>query len=178
MCLMALIALKTNVLNARFIHSGPWHYGWQDRTLCWDKMAQMSLQVERRRMKEKYYSSVIKFQLKSIFIEKNYIIWGSQPLPFNPRKAVLSDPVSKTNNMGGRDASEKCCCCLVAKSCLTFLQPHGLWPMRVLCLGKNTRVGCCILLQGIFPTQGLNPQLLHCRQILYYWVIREVPNGR
>ena len=24
------------------------------------------------------------------------------------------------------------------------------------------------LLQGIFPTQGLNPSLLHCRQILYY----------
>ena len=63
-------------------------------------MAQMSLQVERRRMKEKYYSSVIKFQLKSIFIGKNYIIRGSQPLPFNPRKALLSDPVSKTNNMG------------------------------------------------------------------------------
>ena len=34
MCLMALIALETNVLNARFIHSCPWHYGWQDRTLC------------------------------------------------------------------------------------------------------------------------------------------------
>ena len=25
-----------------------------------------------------------------------------------------------------------------------------------------------ILLQGIFPTQGLNPDLLHCRQILYH----------
>ena len=27
--------------------------------------------------------------------------------------------------------------------------------------------GCCALLQGIFPTQGWNPGLLHCRQILY-----------
>ena len=27
--------------------------------------------------------------------------------------------------------------------------------------------GCHSLLQGIFPTQGLNPGLLHCRQILY-----------
>ena len=34
--------------------------------------------------------------------------------------------------------------------------------------GKNTEVGCHSLLQGIFPTQGLNPSLLHCRQILYY----------
>ena len=28
-------------------------------------------------------------------------------------------------------------------------------------------VGCHFLLQGIFPIQGLNPGLLHCRQILY-----------
>ena len=29
--------------------------------------------------------------------------------------------------------------------------------------GKNTLVGCHALLQGIVPTQGLNPGLLHCR---------------
>ena len=34
--------------------------------------------------------------------------------------------------------------------------------------GKNTGVGCHVLLQGIFPTQGLNPGLPHCRQILYH----------
>ena len=37
--------------------------------------------------------------------------------------------------------------------------------------GKNTGVGCRSLLQGIFPTQGLNPhllRLLHCRQVLYH----------
>ena len=33
--------------------------------------------------------------------------------------------------------------------------------------GKNTRVGCHALLQGIFPTQGSNPRLPHCRWILY-----------
>ena len=27
--------------------------------------------------------------------------------------------------------------------------------------GKNTGVGCHVLLQGIFPTQGSNPHLLH-----------------
>ena len=46
------------------------------------------------------------------------------------------------------------------------LQPHGLQPTRLLCLwnspGKNTGVSCCFLLQGIFPTQGSNPGLLHC----------------
>ena len=52
------------------------------------------------------------------------------------------------------------------------LWPYGLYPGRPLCPwnspGKNTRVGCHALLQGIFPTQGSNPGLLHCRQILYH----------
>ena len=34
--------------------------------------------------------------------------------------------------------------------------------------GKNTGVGGHALLWGIFPTQGWNPGLLHCRQILYH----------
>ena len=64
------------------------------------------------------------------------------------------------------------CCCLVAKSCPTLFWPHGLLPARLLCPwdfpGKNTGVGCHFLLQGIFPTQGLNPGLPpHYRQILY-----------
>ena len=33
--------------------------------------------------------------------------------------------------------------------------------------GKNTRVGCLALLQGIFPRQGSNLGLLHCRWVLY-----------
>ena len=48
---------------------------------------------------------------------------------------------------------------------------HGLQPTRLLypwnSPGKNTGVDCCSLLQGIFLTQGSNPDLLHCRQILY-----------
>ena len=34
-------------------------------------------------------------------------------------------------------------------------------------LGQNTGVSSCSLLQGIFPTQGSNPGLPHCRLILY-----------
>ena len=34
--------------------------------------------------------------------------------------------------------------------------------------GKNTEVGCHALLQGILPTQGSNPGLLHCRRICFY----------
>ena len=39
--------------------------------------------------------------------------------------------------------------------------------------GQNTGVGSHSLLQGIFPTQGMNPGFLHCRQILYSWATRE-----
>ena len=46
------------------------------------------------------------------------------------------------------------------------LWPHGLYsPWNS--LGQNTGVGSLSLLQGIFPNQGLNPGLLHCRGILY-----------
>ena len=34
-------------------------------------------------------------------------------------------------------------------------------------LGQDMGVGSLSLLQGIFPTQGSNPGLLHCRLILY-----------
>ena len=50
------------------------------------------------------------------------------------------------------------------------LQPHELYS-RLLCPwyspGRNTGVGCHLLLQQIFPTQGLNPGLLHFRWFLY-----------
>ena len=46
------------------------------------------------------------------------------------------------------------------------LRPHGLYsPWNS--PGQNTGVGSPSLLQGIFLTQGSNPGLLYCRQILY-----------
>ena len=46
------------------------------------------------------------------------------------------------------------------------LWPHGLYsPWNSPC--QNTRVGSLYLLQGIFPTLGLNPGSPHCRWILY-----------
>ena len=46
------------------------------------------------------------------------------------------------------------------------LWPHGLYsPWKS--PGQNTGVGSLSLLQGIFPTQGSSPGLLHCRRILY-----------
>ena len=65
-----------------------------------------------------------------------------------------------------------CVCMLVVQLCPTLCDPmdssppgssvHGDSP------GKNTGVGYHALLQGILPTQGSNPGLLHCRRILYH----------
>ena len=69
-----------------------------------------------------------------------------------------------------------CVSCSVVSICnplqivMDFIDSHG--PVRLFCPwnspGNNTGVGCHSLLQGIFPTQGLNPGLLCCRQILYH----------
>ena len=72
-------------------------------------------------------------------------------------------------------------CCLVAKLYLTHL-PVGI-PCRdcraasILCPwdfpGKNNGVGCHFLLQGIFPTLGSNPCLLHWRAVSLFLATRE-----
>ena len=64
------------------------------------------------------------------------------------------------------------CCCVGGSAVSDSLWPNGLQPTRLLCPwnspGKNTGVGSHSLLQGIFLTQGSNPCLLHCRQVLYH----------
>ena len=54
------------------------------------------------------------------------------------------------------------------------LQPLGLyssWNSP----GQNIAVGSLSILQGVFLTQGSNPGLLHCRQILYQLSYKESP---
>ena len=79
--------------------------------------------------------------------------------------------------------SESESCSVISNS----LRSHGLYSLWN-SPGQNTGVGSCSLLQGIFPTQGLNPGLLHCRQILYQlshkgsprilvWVAYPFPSG-
>ena len=50
------------------------------------------------------------------------------------------------------------------------LLPHGLCPRNS--PGQNTGVGSLFLLQGIVPTQRLNPGHLHCRWIIYHLPLR------
>ena len=54
--------------------------------------------------------------------------------------------------------------CQVTSVVSDSLQPHGHEPTRLLCPwdspGKNTGMGCHVLLQGILPDLGMNPHLL------------------
>ena len=69
-------------------------------------------------------------------------------------------------------------CCSKQRVCVSCSvmsessQLRGLEPARLLCPrhspGKNIGEGCHALLQGIFPTQGSNPFLLHCSPSLYH----------
>ena len=56
---------------------------------------------------------------------------------------------------------------------------HSLWPHRLYnpwnSPGQNTGVCRLSLLQGIFPTQGSNSGLLHCRQTFTSWATKENP---
>ena len=62
--------------------------------------------------------------------------------------------------------------CLVTQSCPTLCDPMDCSlpgsSVHVDSPGKNTQVGCHAFLQGIFPTQGSNLGLPHCRWILYH----------
>ena len=68
-----------------------------------------------------------------------------------------------------RSIQPVCACTKSLQSCLTPCDPCRLVSTRLLCpwdsLSKNIGVGGHALLQGIFPTQASNPQLL----FLLHW---------
>ena len=96
---------------------------------------------------------------------------------------VVAFPVGKSGKIGWRQGFADpvfahcvcvcvCVCVLVPQSCLTLCNPmdcslpessvHGILQARIL----ESRLP--FPLQGIFPIQGSNPGLPHCRQILYH----------
>ena len=87
------------------------------------------------------------------------------------RQPLKKNPWCRATGCWRNKVLELLLLCLVAQLCLTLCDPmdssppgpsvHGDSP------GENTGMGCHALLQGILPTQGSNPGLPHCRQILY-----------
>ena len=92
--------------------------------------------------------------------------WSGQPIP---SPGYLPDPGIKPSSLALQAVSlpSDPPLCLVAQLCLTLCNPMDCSPPGSSVHGdsssKNTRVGCHALLQGIFPTQGLNWGLLYCR---------------
>ena len=119
-----------------------------------------------------------------------------QWIPQNLGICLLMFSVEELVSLGGNFCSEQSkhllgqnspevlimvrCWCLVAQSCLTLCHPVDCslpgssvhWDSP----GKITGVGCHALLHRIFPTQGLNPGLPHCRWILYCLSHQGSPN--
>ena len=75
------------------------------------------------------------------------------------------------------DISSRVHACLCAQSLSRVQLFATRWtavrqaPLSMGSPGKNTGVGCHF--QGTFSTQGSNPYLLHCRQLLYHWATRD-----
>ena len=65
-----------------------------------------------------------------------------------------------------------CVCVLVTESCLTLCDPMDYSPpgssVHRMLQARTLEWVAMPSSRGIFPTQGLNPGLLHCRQILYH----------
>ena len=94
-----------------------------------------------------------------------------------PAVAQITDPSSQTQPWAqGKEQPWQCnlkagktimCWAKSLSRVWLFATPWTAAHQALLCLwvspGKNTGVGCQALLQGIFPTQGSNPWLLHCR---------------
>ena len=105
-------------------------------------------------------------KLVSIYSFLLKIIWRIQT------KTESSLFEQKDINTEVSKAARKACAvlCSVSQLCPTLWKTIDC-PARLLCPwdspGKNTGVGCHALLQGIFPTQGSNPGLPHCWQILH-----------
>ena len=102
--------------------------------------------------------------------------WLLSPLPSSLRYHPTSTSLSpflcqhKSGLWQVKESESEESCPVVSDS----LQPHGLYnPWNS--PGQNTGVGSLSLLQGIFPTQGWNPSLPHCRWIFFTtWATREV----
>ena len=99
---------------------------------------------------------------KNQYCQNDYTIQGNLQIQCNPNQITngIFHRFRRKKTSKVKSASESCS--VVSSS----LWPHGLYsPWNS--PGKNTEVGSLSLLQEIFLTQGLNPGLLHCRQILY-----------
>ena len=103
--------------------------------------------------------------------------WERQIKTFLYNSSLPGFPFISANTLMSEAVLLCLCVCLIAQLCPTLCDlmicnppgssVHGDPP------GKNAGVGCHPFFQGIFPTQGSNSGLPHCRRILYHWATKE-----
>ena len=98
------------------------------------------------------YTSAIHFRLT--YLNTQFQRWGGN---FLKKTNTLSQLPSQMTAVGLSESRS-----VMSNS----LRLHGLYSSWN-SLGQNTGMGSLSLLQGIFPTQRLNPRLPHCMRILY-----------
>ena len=107
--------------------------------------------------------------------------WSGLPFPspedlpdpgIKPRSPALQAD-SLPSELQGRSKSLSRAQPFATPTTVTYTKLFRPWDFQ----GKSTGVGCHFLLQGIFPTQGSNPGLSHCRQTLYRLSHQRSPKG-
>ena len=136
-------------------------------SLLWCRLIQLNMVVSGKPLALARGAGLRMQMNKDVVYMYKGILWG--------RKKHEILPFAATFGLGGHYANIVHQLCVLSRFSHVWLLAT-LWtvahqaPLSIDTPGKNTGVGGHALLQGIFPTQGLNPGLpclLHCRRILY-----------
>ena len=118
------------------------------------------------------------------FSRQEYWSGVPSPSPYNILHYINDSIISRDLHYLLDKSSWRNNCAVLSHSVVyNSLPPHGLYSLPGSFVhwnspGKTTGVGCHAHLQGIFPTQGSNPGLPHCRQILCHLSYQENPFNR
>ena len=110
--------------------------------------------------------------LAFMMIQQTLAVWSLFPLPFlNPAWTFGSSWFTYCWSLAWRFLNITLLACESESHSVMSdsLWPHGLCPWNF--PGQNTGVGSLSLLQGIFPSKGLNPHLQH----LLHWQVDSLP---
>ena len=129
--------------------------------------------------------------LSDFEVRTNFAVFIVQALPFVFEKGLRFSNMATISELSGQQCDPNslhthafnclCACVLIHFSRVRLFATPWTEPSRLLrpwdSPGKNTGVGCHALLQGTFPTQGLNPRLL-CLLLWPVGSLRPAPPGK
>ena len=124
-------------------------------------------EIKREEQKTSGYN-----QIKEDFHKRRHLRWSfNNEQDLNQGRGCLNLKCLQEPHLYSYPTINGLCVCAQLFASVQFFATPWTVTHRVLCLwdspGKNTGVGCHSLLQGLFPTQQLNPCLL---RLLLWWV--------